>query len=95
VPRRVHPHDGGSFQGRQSGSSKDNPVEVFTKGTGGSEFGFHGQRSLEEAIQRAGEELHSQYTISYDPNNKDEGSFHQIIVQAGGQTRPGYWLAPK
>jgi VWFA-related protein len=81
---------------------KDNPIEVFTKGTGGSEFGFHGLRSLEEAIQKAGEELHSQYTISYSPNNKDEGGFHQIIVQVGGhpevsrvQTRPGYWLAPK
>ena len=81
---------------------KDNPIEVFTKGTGGSEFGFHGQRSLEEAIQKAGEELHSQYTISYNPNNKDEGGFHHIVVQVGGhpevervQTRPGYWLAPK
>jgi len=81
---------------------KDNPIEVFTKGTGGSEFGFHGLRSLEEAIEKAGEELHSQYTVSYNPNNKDEGGFHQIIVQVGGhpevkrvQTRPGYWLAPK
>jgi VWFA-related protein len=81
---------------------KDNPVEVFTKGTGGSEFGFHGQRSLEEAIQKAGEELHSQYTLSYSPNNKDEGGWHQITVEIGShpeikriQTRPGYWLAPK
>ncbi len=63
---------------------KDNPIEVFTKGTGGSEFGFHGQHSLEEAIQKAGEELHSQYTISYNPNNKDEGGFHHIVVQVGG-----------
>src|ERR1017187_3208110 len=63
---------------------KDNPIEVFTKGTGGSEFGFHGLHSLEDAIQKAGEELHSQYTISYSPNNKDEGGFHHIIVQVGG-----------
>jgi VWFA-related protein len=81
---------------------KDNPVELFTKGTGGSEFGFHSQRTLEEAMQRVGEELHSEYTISYSPNNQAEGGFHQIIVDVTGhpevkrtQTRPGYWLAPK
>jgi len=81
---------------------KDNPVELFTKGTGGSEFGFHSQRTLEEAMQRVGEELHSEYTISYSPNNQAEGGFHHIVVDVTGhpevkrtQTRPGYWLAPK
>jgi len=81
---------------------KSNPVEVFTKGTGGSEFGFHNQKSLETAIQRVGEELHSEYMISYSPNNRDEGGFHEIVVDVTGrndvkrvQTRPGYWLAPK
>ena len=81
---------------------QDNPVEVFTKGTGGTEFGFHSQRSLEEAIRGVGEELHSQYMISYAPNNRDEGGFHEIQVSVTGhpdvkrvQTRPGYWLAPK
>jgi hypothetical protein len=80
----------------------DNPVELFTKGTGGSEFGFHSQRTLEEAIQRVGEELHSEYTISYSPSNKTEGGFHKIVVDVTGhpevkrtQTRPGYWLATK
>ena len=80
----------------------DNPVELFTKGTGGSEFGFHSQRTLEEAIQKVGEELHSEYTISYSPNNKEEGGFHHIIVDVTGhpevkrtQTRPGYWLGAK
>jgi len=81
---------------------KSNPVEVFTKGTGGSEFGFHSYRTLEEAIQRMGEELHSGYLISYRPNNKEEGGFHEIVVDVPErrdvkrvQTRPGYWLAPK
>jgi hypothetical protein len=37
--------------------------------------------------------------ISYNPNNKDEGGFHQISVQVAGRkdlkvrTRPGYFLA--
>ena len=81
---------------------KDNPVELFTKGTGGSEFAFMKQRGLEEAISRIGEELHSQYLISYSPNNKEEGGFHEIVVEVAGrpevkkvQTRPGYWLAGK
>jgi len=81
---------------------KDNPMELFTKGTGGSEFSFYKQRGLEEAIQHIGEELHSQYLISYNPNNKEEGGFHKIEVQVAGrydvakvQTRPGYWLAAK
>jgi VWFA-related protein len=81
---------------------KSNPIELFTKGTGGSEFGFHNQRSLEEAIERLGEELHSNYLITYSPNNREEGGFHEIVVEVTGrsdvkrvQTRPGYWLAPK
>jgi VWFA-related protein len=80
---------------------RDNPVEVFTKGTGGSEFGFHSNRTLEEAMQRVGEELHSEYTISYTPSNRDEGGFHTITVAVTGhpevkrvQARPGYWIAP-
>ncbi|MBM3776242.1 MAG: VWA domain-containing protein, partial [Acidobacteria bacterium] len=58
----------------------DNPIEVFTKGTGGTEFSFVRQKALEEAIGRIGRELHSQYLVSYSPNNKDEGGFHEIQV---------------
>jgi VWFA-related protein len=79
---------------------KDNPVEAFTKGTGGSEFSFYKQRGLQDAIQRIGAELHSQYLVSYTPNNMDEGGFHEIQVTVSGapevkrtQTRPGYWLS--
>jgi len=77
---------------------KDNPVEVFTKGTGGTEYSFFRQRGLEEAIQKIGRELHSQYFVSYQPNNKEEGGFHTLEVTVGGyktQTRPGYWLGTK
>jgi len=75
-----------------------NPAEVFTQGTGGEQFGFVRQRGLEDAMQHIGAELHSQYLISYNPNNKDEGGFHQISVRVLGdgnyqvRTRPGYWL---
>jgi len=76
----------------------DNPVEVFTRGTGGTEFTFAKQKALEEAISKIGEEIHSQYLISYQPNNKEEGGFHEISVEVDRKdvkvrTRPGYWLA--
>jgi len=79
---------------------KSTPIEVFTKGTGGSEYGFYGSRGLEQTIQKIGEELHSEYTLTYSPNNKEEGGFHRIAVEVAGhpevkrvQTRPGYWVA--
>jgi len=77
----------------------DNPVEVFTKWTGGTEHPFITQADLERAVRRIGEELHSQYIISYTPNNREEGGFHEIQVLIRGRndfkviTRPGYWMA--
>ncbi|MBZ5583898.1 MAG: VWA domain-containing protein [Acidobacteriia bacterium] len=79
---------------------KANPVEVFTKATGGTEFGFHSQRTLEDALTGIGEQLHSQYIISYTPGAEKFG-FHTIVVQVTGHpevekilARPGYWLGP-
>jgi VWFA-related protein len=81
---------------------KDNPIELFTKGTGGTEFPYYSKRGLEEAINKLGDELHSQYVISYSPSNKLEGGFHKVSVEVSGHpevkkvlTRPGYWLAAK
>jgi VWFA-related protein len=81
---------------------KNNPIELFTKGTGGGEFAFYRNRGLEEAVQKIGEELHSQYILTYSPNNKLEGGFHEIKVEVEGRpdvrrvvTRPGYWMAAK
>ena len=79
----------------------DNPVELMTKGTGGEEFSFYNQRALENAIQRIGSELHSQYLITYTPNNPEDAGFHDIEVNVSGlrggkvRARPGYWVAAK
>ena len=76
-----------------------NPVLVFTSYTGGKEYAFLKERGLERAVSDIGDLLHNQYLISYSPNNKDEGGFHQIQVYVEGQreakirTRPGYWMA--
>jgi VWFA-related protein len=75
-----------------------NPIEVYTRYTGGKEFPFVSQEDLERAVQAVGSELHNQYLITYNPNNKNEGGFHNIRVEVTRRglevrTRPGYWLA--
>lgn len=72
---------------------------LFTKGTGGEQFPFATQHGLEDAISRIGDEIHSQYLITYSPNNKGDGGFHKINVEVVGrqykcETRPGYFMSP-
>jgi len=79
---------------------KTSPAVLFTRGTGGNEYSFFSQHQLEQTISEISDQLHSQYTISYTPNNQTEGGFHQISVGVIGHdykcdTRPGYWVAPK
>ena len=78
----------------------DNTLEAFTRSTGGEGYSFHGQRSLDKALQNLTEELHTQYVLSYSPNNLNQGGFHEIrvVVKRRGlvvRTRPGYWIAGK
>jgi VWFA-related protein len=75
------------------------PSTLFTKGTGGEQFPFATRHGLEEAISRIGDELHSQYLITYNPNNKGDGGFHKIEVEVIGrqykcETKPGYFMSP-
>ncbi len=57
------------------------------------------QRGLEEAVSRIGEELHSQYSLSFTPRAEQKAEFHQIRVEVrnrpelSARTRPGYWIA--
>ena len=80
---------------------KISPAELYTKGTGGNQFSFATQRGLEAAIQEVSNQLHSQYLITYSPNNKEDGGFHRITVEVIGhnnytcQTKPGYYMSPK
>jgi VWFA-related protein len=75
-----------------------NPLEVFTRYTGGREYSFFTQKALEQAISDIGEELHSQYLLTYSPNNQNEAGFHDIKVRVlrpdlEVRTRDGYYLA--
>jgi VWFA-related protein len=76
------------------------PLDVYTRYTGGREFSFKTQNALEHDIAGLGEELHSQYMLTYSPNTENEAGFHQIVVTVlkpdlRVRTRDGYWLAGK
>ncbi len=78
----------------------EDAVVVFTRFTGGKEYSFISEKSLEKAITGISQELHSQYLLSYTPNNPSEGGFHDIKVtvnrpQLEIRTRPGYWVAAR
>jgi|SRR5579862_796196 len=77
-----------------------NPQEVYTKFSGGKQFSYKTLKGLEEAISSIGEELHTQYLLTYLPNNKQEGGYHELEVHVLKQgldvrTRGGYWAAAK
>ncbi len=76
----------------------DDALDIFTRYTGGKQYSFIKREGLERAVIALGEELHSQYLLSYTPNNLSEGGFHEIKVVVNRpslevRTRPGYWVA--
>jgi VWFA-related protein len=77
-----------------------NPLDIYTRYTGGRQYSFIKQGTLDRAVSDIGAELHSQYLLTYSPNNQDEGGFHAITVQVLRpdlkiRTRDGYYLAGK
>jgi len=75
-----------------------NASEVYTTYTGGRQYSFKNQRDLERAVSDLGEELHSQYLLTYRPTNQDEAGYHNIVVQVLKpdmkiRARDGYYWA--
>ena|SRR5579872_4506964 len=74
---------------------KTNTTLALATGTGGETFPFTRLKGLEEAIQKFGAELHSQYLLSFTPDDSTDG-YHPLEVQVAGgdfriRARPGYW----
>jgi hypothetical protein len=72
-------------------------VTIATAETGGRRLPLGDLRDLEGAAAVIGEELHTEYSLSYTPSDAEPG-YHQIRVEvdvagAGVRTRPGYYLA--
>jgi hypothetical protein len=77
---------------------KDRPLEVVAAATGGLNQSTIRDHSIEDAVDKIGGELNSQYTLSYHPTDSDILGYHRITVtvdRAGTKvrTRPGYYLA--
>lgn len=77
---------------------KRSPAEAFSYSTGGELFAFSNMKTLEKAITAIGDDLNSQYVLSYTPTRETitEPGFHtiKVIVDRPGldvRTRPGYW----
>ncbi len=72
-----------------------NPLKLYSAGTGGMDFSTGDKARMEQALAKIGQELRSQYLISYRPNNLDRPGFHTIKVLVSRpdvrtRTRPGY-----
>lgn len=75
-----------------------NTTQALAAVTGGIAFPFTRQKGLEDAIQKLGAELHSQYILSFAPEDSAPG-YHKLEVSLAREgrfhirARPGYWPA--
>jgi VWFA-related protein len=76
--------------------TQPNAAQLLAEATGGTTFPFTRQKGLEDAIQKFGTEIHSQYVLSFVPRDAAPG-YHDLevsLVRAGQfriRARPGYW----
>jgi len=74
-----------------------NAADALAKATGGRHLSFATLNGLEEAIGRAGDEIHSQYLLSFTPSESGEPGLRRLEVQVPSRSdvviraRPGYW----
>src|SRR5277367_760215 len=78
---------------------KDHAMDVACVATGGAHLSTYKNRSIENAIDEIGGELHAQYTLSYAPSDSNDIGYHEIKVELDRKnlkvrTRPGYYVAP-
>jgi VWFA-related protein len=76
-----------------------NPLELATAGTGGEHLATFKNRTMQNAIDEIGGELHSQYSVSYAPSGTSDTGYHEIKVAVDKRNltvraRPGYYVAP-
>jgi VWFA-related protein len=79
---------------------KANAADAFARATGGRHLSFLTLDSLEKTISRTGEEIHSQYMLSFVPAASQNNGFHRFqvalpsIPSAVIRVRAGYWSEP-
>ena len=79
----------------------NNPLELLAEGTGGADYSPRTEDGLQESIIQIGEDVRSQYLLTYRPNNLNErGIFHRVRVEVAYnglkvRNRVGYFHAPE
>lgn len=73
-----------------------NDAEALSKFTGGANLSFAKLSGLEQVIGKVGEDLHSQYLLSFTTGDSTAGVYHEINVNVKARdvnvrARPGYW----
>jgi VWFA-related protein len=73
-----------------------NAGEALAKYTGGGKVSFTRLAGLERVIGKVGEDLHSQYLLSFQAESTESKIYHRITVnvkraQTVVRARPGYW----
>jgi VWFA-related protein len=77
--------------------TKPNLAELFTRLTGAQEIAFLTKGALEADLHDIGEEIHTQYILTFSPAAGKPGLFHTIRVEVKNRpdlkvkTREGYW----
>mgnify|MGYP000228434112 CR=1 FL=1 len=82
-------------------SGSQNSHEALAKYTGGMRVSFAKLKGLEDALQRIGADLHTQYLLSFQPLSEDKGDalvYRELRIRVRGVSqgtqirhRPGYW----
>jgi hypothetical protein len=67
---------------------RTNTTQALATGTGGAIFAFNDLSGLEEAFQKLGTDLHSQYLLSFTPEDSTAG-YHRLEVRVGGRGGSG------
>ena len=76
---------------------KTNDANAFARATGGRHLSFLTEKSLEGVMSRLGEEIHSQYLLSFVPMETKNMGLHRIEVKVSRfpnavvRARAGYW----
>ena len=76
-----------------------NSLELVSAGTGGLHEGTFKDRSIENAMNAVGNDIHGVYLLAYSPSGNEAYGYHNIEVRVTQahlriRTRPGYYLAP-